>query len=246
MKIVKVKSDLGGLSKKGSGDAPDKVVNELRNYTNDFQVDSVDVIKGNINETNKNIEEKEGDFFIGGDHSITYSCFKNFCKKYKNPGLLVFDAHIDCMDNFKITHEDWLNVLIEEGFVKPENVILVGVRKIEKQEKEFLKEKKIRYFTMDNLFGRIEDICDVIMEGLRECDGLYISIDIDVVDPAFAPGTGYLEAGGLSSQEMFYFIRRLKLLKNLKRVDLVEINPEKDINGITINLGAKIIYEFLR
>ncbi len=246
MKIVKVKTSLGGLGKSNSEDAPDLVINHLRNYTKNFEVDDVRIVKENIDETNKNISEKEGDIFIGGDHSITYSCFKNFCKKYKNPGLLVFDAHADCMDNFKITHEDWLNVLVEEKLVKPENVILAGLRKIEKQELEYLNKKKIKYFGMEKLFGNIEDVCDTIMEDLRNCDGLYISIDIDVVDPAFAPGTGYPEPGGLSSQEILYFTRRLKLLKNLKRIDLVEINPKKDINEMTVNLGARIICEFLK
>ena len=246
MKIVKIKSSLGGLGKSNSEDAPDLVINHLRDYTKNFEVDDVKIVKENLDETNKNISEKEGDIFIGGDHSITYSCFKNFCRKYKNPGLLVFDAHADCMDNFKITHEDWLAVLIEEKLVRIENVILVGLRKIEKQEVEYLNKKKIKYFGMDRLFGNIEDVCDTIMENLRNCDGLYISVDIDVVDPAFAPGTGYPEPGGLSSQELLYFIRRLKLLKNLRGIDLVEICPKKDVNNMTVRLGAKIVYELLK
>ena len=246
MKIDKIKSSLGGLGKSNSEDAPDLVINHLRDYTKNFEVDDVKIVKENLDETNKNISEKEGDIFIGGDHSITYSCFKNFCRKYKNPGLLVFDAHADCMDNFKITHEDWLAVLIEEKLVRIENVILVGLRKIEKQEVEYLNKKKIKYFGMDRLFGNIEDVCDTIMENLRNCDGLYISVDIDVVDPAFAPGTGYPEPGGLSSQELLYFIRRLKLLKNLRGIDLVEICPKKDVNNMTVRLGAKIVYELLK
>lgn len=246
MKIIKVESDLGSLGRNKTKNAPDKVIENLRDYTKDFEVDSVDVVHSNIDETDERISKTEGDIFIGGDHTITYSCFKNFSKKYKNPGLLVFDAHADCMDNFKITHEDWLNVLVEEGFVKPENVILVGLRRIEKSELEFLKEKRIRYFSMDKIFGKHEDVCDTVMENLRNCDGLYVSIDIDVIDPAFAPGTGMLEPGGFFSEEMFYFIRRLKLLKNLRRVDLVEINPEKDFNEMTVRLGARILYEFIR
>lgn len=244
MKIVKVPSSLGGLGK-NTEDAPDKIIEALKDYTKDFGVERVNVVVGNIDETDKNISDKEGDFFIGGDHSITYSIFKNFSKKYKNPGLLVFDAHADCMDDFKITHEDWLRVLINEGFVKPENVIIVGLRRVEKNELNYMKSKGINYFLIDNIVN-IGDVCDVVMEQLRICDGLYISIDIDVIDPAFAPGIGYLEPGGFSSRELFYFIRRLKLLKNLKRVDLVEISPEKDINGVTVMLGARIIYEFMR
>ena len=60
----------------------------------------------------------------------------------------------------------------------------------------------------------VNEVCDTIMEICRKFNKLHISLDIDVVDPAFAPGVGYLESGGLSSNEILYFIRRLKLLKN--------------------------------
>ena len=71
------------------------------------------------------------------------------------------------------------------------------------------------------------------METARQWPALYISIDIDAVDPAFAPGTGYIEPAGLTSRELIYLVQRFKLLKNLKMVDLVEINPEKDFTTKT-------------
>ena len=70
---------------------------------------------------------------------------------------------------------------------------------------------------------------------------LYLSIDIDVLDPKFAPGTGYHEKNGLSDEELFNILKKLKTLKNIKRFDLVEVNPDKDKNGKTIKLAAKII-----
>jgi len=245
MRIVKAPSDLGCLGRNKTKNAPDEIIKNLRDYTNDFDVDLVEINETNIDETDKRIEAKDGDIFIGGDHSITYSCFKNFSKKYKNPGLLIFDAHADCMDNFKITHEDWLRVLIEEGFVKPGNVTIVGLRRIEKDELIYLKEKGIKYFLMENI-SNINDVSDVVMERVRNYDGLYVSIDIDVVDPAFAPGTGMIEPGGFTSRGLLYFVKRLRLLKNLKRVDLVEVSHEKDINEMTVRLGARILYEFMR
>ena len=83
------------------------------------------------------------------------------------------------------------------------------------------------------------------MEMCNKFKRLYLSLDIDVVDPAFAPGVGYLESGGLTSNEILYFVRRLKLLKNLKRFDLVEVIPEKDKNNMTVNLAVRILKEFL-
>jgi len=74
---------------------------------------------------------------------------------------------------------------------------------------------------------------------------LYVSIDIDVIDPAFAPGTGYCEPGGLSTRDFLYLIQRINKLKNLKAIDLVEINPDKDKENMTVKLGAKILSELI-
>jgi arginase family enzyme len=76
---------------------------------------------------------------------------------------------------------------------------------------------------------------------------LYVSIDIDVIDPAFAPSTGYPEVGGLTSRQFIYLIQRINKIKNLRAIDLVEINEKQDKqnNNLTINLGAKILAELI-
>ena len=89
----------------------------------------------------------------------------------------------------------------------------------------------------------IHDVSDSFMSVAKDFSDLYISIDIDVLDPAFAPGTGYIEPGGLSTRELLFFLQRLKRLKNLRAYDLVEINPAKDINDMTSKVGAKILVE---
>ena len=253
MKLVKVPFSAGSLGKNiGTEKAPDEIVNELKKmYCSEegneikFEVGEIKVDNSDIEKTMQEIEKTEGDIFLGGDHSITYGLFKGFSKKNKNAGLLVFDAHPDCMENFKVTHEDFINVLISEGILKKENLVLVGLRSWDKQEIEWLKKNKIKFFTSKDIFNNTENVCDSVMEMCRNFGSLYLSIDIDVVDPAFAPGTGYLEPGGITSRELIYFIQRIKMLKNLKRADLVEINPDKDVNNITVRLGAKIIGEFL-
>ena len=83
------------------------------------------------------------------------------------------------------------------------------------------------------------------METEKNWDSLYLSIDIDAVDPAFAPGTGFIEPGGFTSREVLYIVQRLKRLRNLKMIDLVEVNPKKDLNKMTIKLSAKIVKELL-
>jgi len=254
MKIVKIGSSQGSLGKNvGTEKAPDSIMEELKKLSVNeqgktlfYEVDQVEVNKNNIEETNEGIFEKEGDLFIGGDHSITYPLFKKVVQKNKNAGLIMFDAHPDCENNFAPpSHEDFIRVLIEEGILKKENLILAGIRNMDKKEQQYITEKRIKCYTMKELRGNIEETCDTIMEIARLFDALYISIDIDVVDPSQAPGTGYIEPAGMQSRDLIYFIQRLKMLKNLRRVDLVEVNPQKDIDGMTVKLAAKIIGEFL-
>ena len=89
----------------------------------------------------------------------------------------------------------------------------------------------------------LHDITDAIMSAAKNFSHLYISIDIDAVDPAFAPGTGYPEPAGLTSRQLFYMLHRLKNLKNINIIDIVEVNPKKDINNMTSKLAAKILVE---
>ena len=97
---------------------------------------------------------------------------------------------------------------------------------------------------MNQFLGNLQDTCDTIME-FSDGKELYVSIDIDVVDPGFAPGTGYREPGGLSSRDFIYLVQRINKIKNLKGIDIVEINPEKDRDNLTVKLGAKILGELI-
>lgn len=255
MRIVKVPTSLGSLGKnKGCEKAPDIIIKKLREfYLNEFgkkanfDVDEVILDKNNLDKINEAIRKKEGDIFIGGDHSITYSCFNGLNTEDK--ALLIFDAHPDLEVSTKsITHEDYLRKLIEDKILSPNNIILVGLRSWSENELKFLNKNKIKYFDMKKIFELdVKEVCDIIMENVNSFENLYLSIDIDVVDPAFAPGTSNKnsEPGGLTSRQLIYFIQRLKLLKNLKRVDIVEVNPELDVNDMTSKLVAKLIMELI-
>jgi agmatinase len=193
-------------------------------------------------------ETKPQVIFLGGDHSISYSttkAFLDYCKSSrKNPCLIVFDSHADCMTPMQEpTHEEWLRKLIEEGFPK-ENVLIVGLRNCWKDEIKFLKENKIKNLSMTSLTEDLRDMCDTIME-FSNGKELYVSIDIDFIDPLFAPATGYPEPGGLTSRQFIYLIQRIKKIKTLRAVDIVEINERQDKDRITIKLGAKILAELL-
>jgi len=251
MKIIKIPVSAGWLKKTtGVEKGPDKIIKHLEDFwfseTGVLPVYSFDEVKA---PTQKTVFEKiksQNEFIaLGGDHSLTYSVFKAFASNNKNPGIIVFDAHPDLMPTTDpVNHENYLRALIEHDVVKPKNIILVGIRNSDPDEIKFLKENKIKNFPM-NLIAEEgkEAICDTIMSAAKNFDALYLSIDLDAVDAAFAPGVTYPEVGGLTSRELLYFLHRLKKLKNLKAADVVELNPDKDSNNITALLAAKLVVE---
>jgi len=263
MQIIRVKGINAMGKTKGCEKAPVEILKSLSEiYSNEkgklidkklFSLEEIHLDNYNLEEENELIyenskevfSEQDKALFVGGDHSISYGLVKGFMENFKAPFLIVFDSHADCMSPGKEpTHEEWLRKLIEDGF-PVRNIIIIGARNIHPEEREFLDKNKIQIFGVKEIHEEERDICDTVMEKARQADALYVSIDIDAIDPAFAPGTGYLEPGGLSSRELIYFLQRLTLLKNFRGADIVEINPDKDESGKTVKLGAKILSELI-
>tara|TARA_Y100000310_G_scaffold345234_1_gene462982 strand:- start:4434 stop:5246 length:813 start_codon:yes stop_codon:yes gene_type:complete len=197
-------------------------------------------------------EKKPRVIFLGGDNSISYSTGKAFLKhcneNEKQPCLIVFSSHCNCFDledEETPISEAWLKSLIDKGFPK-ENILLVGIRNFNLNEVGFLKNNNIKLISMNFLLEDLQEICDTIME-FSNGKELYVSIDISVIDPVFAPSTICKEIGGLTSRQFLYLIQRINKMNNLRAVDLVNINAEEDIknNNLTIKLGAKILSELL-
>jgi len=184
------------------------------------------------------LEQTDKVVSLSGSHMISAHLISSFSKKYNNCGVIIFDAHPDC------DGEDDILPSIMRNNVKNCNIILVGTRGWKSKEAVFLKSNRIRMFEMKKVidFGK-EDVIETIMETARSFKALYISIDLDVLDPCFAPGVGCYEPGGMSSRDLLFFLQRLKKLQNLKAIDITELKPEKDINGMTAKLAAKIAAE---
>ncbi|MBW6442634.1 arginase family protein [Patescibacteria group bacterium] len=222
-----------------------------------LDLEEIHLDNSNLELTNKLIyensleifEEKPKTIFLGGDHSISYSitlAFLDYCKKIqKEPGLVVFDSSPNCFESGSKfpKNKEWVNQLIKTGF-PPENIFLVGIRNFSSSEISFLKKRNLKFMLMNPFHENLEDSCDTIMEFLRDKES-YVSIDLSIIDPAFAPGVSFKEPGGLTSREFLYVIQRINLLKNLRGVDIVEINPEKDMGDLTVKLGAKILSELI-
>ncbi len=267
--IVNVQG-INGLGRtKGCEKAGEEILKKLKEeiFSNEFfepiNSEELKIEKLELNndipfESNERIYSKAKEFFskeekiifLGGDHSISYplakAFFEFFNKKQEETCLIVFDAHPDLMpsvDKSMPTHEEWLRQLIEDGFPK-ENILLIGVRNSDIHESDFIKENKIKIISINSILEDIDNIADTIME-FTQGRKTYLSLDIDVLDPVFAPGTYYQEPGGLSSRELIYLLQRIKNLKNLRAIDVVEINPEKDVNDFTVKLGAKLLAELI-
>lgn len=227
----------------GAEKAPRKIFTELG-----IGGETIEVDNSNIEESTRNIYEKGLSYFedkvsfIGGDHSITYPLFKAFQEKYKNPFLIVFDAHADLMPAMKEpTHEEFLRGIIEDGF-DPAKVILIGARKFENVERAYIEKTGMKVFS--NIYD-LEACADYVTEKALGHD-IYVSVDIDALDPAFAPGVSYIEPNGMSSKELFYLLERIFLTKTVRALDVVEVIPDKDKNYdyLTVKTAAKIIRDF--
>ena len=235
---------INALGLKGPEKTPQEIIKFINHPIKQIKVDNENIQESqNIlyKEAKQIFNQEQKSIFIGGDHSITYPLFKAFQKKNKNPFLIIFDAHADCMpQSQEPTHEEFLRAIIEEGFPS-KKIILIGTRKIEPEERNFLKQHNIKVFqTIYNM----ESAADYITEKANQHD-LYISIDIDALDPVFAPAVNYPEPVGLTSKEFFYILKRLLLIKSLKTIDIVEAIPQKDKNYDyrTLRTIAKIIEE---
>ncbi|MBU2504135.1 MAG: arginase family protein [Nanoarchaeota archaeon] len=141
------------------------------------------------------------------------------------------------------THEEWLRALIERGF-PAESIFLVGARNSDPSELAFLKEKGVKVMSVNQILENLDDSADILLEFTNGKE-VYISIDIDCIDPAFAPATGYCEPGGLTSRQFLYILQRLNRAKGLKAFDIVEINPTLSGAELTVKLGAKILSELI-
>ena len=172
---------------------------------------------------------------LGGEHLLTLGTYMSFPK---DTGYVVFDAHYDLRDQYadmKLSHAAYLRRIVEKR--GSENIIHVGARAYVKEELEFLKENNIQIITDKQI--RDGEGPDLLKKATENFDSIYTSIDLDVLDPAFAPGVGNPEAVGITSRELYDMITSLQERKIIA-ADIVELNPSFD-NGSTAALAAKMI-----
>jgi agmatinase len=196
---------------------------------------------------------------LGGDHSISFPAVRalhnhhspfrgNGGSRPQSFGVVWFDAHPDLMHTYgvsKYSHACTLRRILELDNIKPSHVVMIGTRKVEPEEYEFMRETGI-YCVHASEVARHP--ADAIAEGIREhlngVTRVYWSFDIDVLDPAFAPGTGIPTPAGLSTRQLFDLAYALRELP-VTGVDIVEVAPPFDHADITSFAAATLVMEML-
>ncbi|HVF24574.1 MAG TPA: agmatinase [Anaerolineales bacterium] len=186
---------------------------------------------------------------LGGDHSVTIPIFQGQLERYagKRFGVLWVDAHPDLCDVFtgsKLSHACVLRRGLEFG-IQPEDICLVGLRSWEYEEIDLIENGGLNVFTAADVAERgMKVIAQEVKQILSRCDVIHISLDIDCLDPAFAPGTGIPDSGGLTSREVITLIKSMQGLP-LVGLDIVEVSPPIDPSEATIFAALKIIMEYI-
>ncbi len=189
---------------------------------------------------------------LGGDHSITYPSAAAVARHAwpRKVGIVHFDAHADTgADQWGnlYGHGEPMRRLIEEGWVAGPNFVQVGLRGYwpERETFEWMREQGLRWHTMVEIEERGAEavIADAIAEALDGPECIYLSVDIDVVDPGMAPATGTPESGGLLARELLRAVRQIVGAVELVGMDVVELSPPYDHAEVTAILAHRTVME---
>ena len=240
---------------RGAGEAPAKLREALRcDASNTWTETGVDLGVDGVYGDAGDLAFKEGDAFaaieagvgglleqgkrpvsLGGDHSITYPIVKAVARRHPELTIFHFDAHPDLYEEFegnRLSHACPFARIMEAGLAK--RLVQVGIRTMNGHQREQAQRFGVEVVEMNGLPA---------YEKLRAAGPVYITFDMDVLDPGFAPGVSHREPGGMTVREA---IAHLHVIEGeIVGADLVEYNPVQDIAGVTATVAAKILKEML-
>lgn len=190
------------------------------------------------NKTKEIINDHKVPFMIGGEHLVSLGSIKAVNEKYEDLHIIHFDAHCDLRTDYM--NQPYSHSTVMYHVSKLENVSKLyqfGIRSGTKEEFEYAKNNTyMEKFSCSS----IEKICDQLKD-----KNVYISIDLDVLDPSIFPGTGTPEPGGIMFKELLEAIAAFQKLNNIKGIDVVELSPVLDASGVSNAVCAKVIRELL-
>ena len=214
------------------------------------------VIPTSIEHTMKAITETASDVLktstlitLGGDHSIALPLLRAHANKYGPLSVVHIDAHLDTweseFDSVPYSHGTPFRYALEEKLIREGEYIQIGIRGPVSAASDYADAAKLGARTITNHEVFEKGIPEILKEVHQRIKGpVYVSIDIDSADPAYAPGTGTPEVGGLTSYQLLQLVRGLRGL-NLVGFDLVEVSPPYDHGDITAILASNIVFEYL-
>ena len=191
---------------------------------------------------------------IGGDHTVAWPDAAGVAEHVGQGrvSMIHFDAHADTGDvefGSLIGHGQPMRRLIESGAVRGDRFLQIGLRGYwpEPPTLAWMAEQRMRSFEMSEIVSRGLDECLTEAFGIAtdECDGVFLSVDVDVVDPGMAPGTGTPEPGGLTGRQLLDAVRRIAMSLPLAGIDVVEVSPPYDHAEVTAFLGNRVVLEAL-
>ncbi len=171
--------------------------------------------------------------FLGGDHSITFPLVKTLALTHRPSTLIHFDAHPDLYDQFegdRFSHACPFARIMEEG--STDRLIQIGIRTTNDHQREQAEKFGVEMIELPKVPSDL---------GLSAADSVYVSLDVDVFDPAFAPGISHHEPGGMTVREVIGLIHSINA--PIVGADVVELNPQRDVNGVTAMVAAKMVKE---
>lgn len=195
---------------------------------------------------------------LGGDHSIAIGTIAGISRHYKNLGVIWYDAHGDINTeettpsgnihgmplavSLGLGHERLTNILNQKPKIKPENVVLIGIRDLDEGEKQLLRQLKIKVYTMHEIdrLGMPQVMEETIAYLKKRTDGVHVSFDLDGIDPKDSPGVGTPVVGGLTYRESHLALEMLSEADIVTSAEFVEVNPMLDERSKTANLTVAL------
>jgi len=185
--------------------------------------------------TKRHLDDGHKLMTLGGDHSITYPVFKAVSEEWSDIQILHIDAHGDLYDSFegdRYSHACPFARIMEDQLAS--TLVQVGIRTLNPHQRDQVDKYNVRVIEM-------KDFSNAQLPSFK--GPVYISLDMDAFDPAFAPGVSHQESGGLTVREVLSIVHNIKA--PIIGADIVEYNPDNDVGGITAALSAKMMKEIL-
>ena len=189
---------------------------------------------------------------LGGDHSISYPSLKAIQENYGEVGVIQFDAHHDLrnLEDGGPTNGTPFRNSIENKVLKGENIVQIGIRDFTnaKAYHDYAKAQGVKIYTMQDVYkGNMTKIIKEAIVYLKSrVDYIYLSVDMDVLDQAFAPGCPAIGPGGMDSLTLLTAVEEAAKYKKVRGIDIVEIDPTLDYRHMTSRLASYVIFSYLK